>query len=891
MGLFNLDKLFDPESVAVIGASDKPESIGHLLVKNLLEADFPGTVVPVNPAHSSILSLPCKSSVGEADTPVNLAVVATPIATVPDIVGECIEAGIEACVILSAGGKETGSKGRKIEDRILERARQSGLRVLGPNCLGFICPHRRLNASFAHRFPQPGNLAFVSQSGAICTAMLDLAARENFGFSHFVSVGSMLDVDFGDMVDYLGSASKVGSILLYMESLTQARKFMSAARAVARVKPVVVLKAGRSEAGAAAASSHTGAMAGTDAVYDAAFERAGLVRVDTIGELFDCAELLAKQPRPRGRRMAVITNAGGAGVMAADALAARGLEHADLKDDTLKKLDRELPAAWSRSNPVDLLGDASPDRFAAALKICLAADEFDAVMVIFDPVALTPSSAVAEAIVAAVDRKPHSLFACWMGGADVEAGRKVLNEAGIPTYDTPETAILAFAHIAAYATRLELLNEIPPRLPDSLQFDKDTAGDLIRRHLGTENERFLNETASKQLLGAYGIAVNPTEAAKSAAEAERVAAGLQYPVVMKILSPDITHKSDAGGVKLNLRDGYAIHVAFEEIMQNARKFDPGAEIRGVTLQPMAPRPDFEMLIGARRDPTFGPVVLFGTGGIFAEIFRDRSIGLPPLNRLLSRRIMQSTRIFRLLQGYRNRPGADLGALEKMLIQLAQLLVDFPQIRELDMNPVVVVDGRPLALDARVRLEAADVDPPHHLVISPYPSEYEFAETTAKGLPIFIRPIKPEDAPLFVALFETLSESSIYYRFFQNLRTLPRRMLVRFTQVDYDRHIVLTAIDHRDDHHEMLGVARIIGDPDGRTGEFAILVGDPWQGRGVGAAILDHCLQIARERGMRRVWALVLPENTSMLKLGQRLGFERKFDRENSAYRLKMDLDP
>ena len=743
---------------------------------------------------------------------------------------------------------------------------------MGPNCMGIIRPGVNLNASFAAEMPIAGNLAFVSQSGAICTAILDLALKEHIGFSHFVSIGSMLDVDFGDMIDFLGNDSSAKSILLYIENLTNFRKFMSAARSVSRIKPIIVLKSGRSPAGARAAASHTGAMAGEDAVYDAAFKRAGIVRVDTIEELFDCAELMAKQPRPQGPRLAILTNGGGPGVMATDTLARHGQEPAPLDDQTLQAFDAFLPAFWSRYNPIDILGDASAERFARALAICFNSKSLDGVLVILAPQALTNPLSVAESLVAAIQERRFPVFACWMGGKRIAEAVDVLNAAGIPTYDTPERAVRAFLYMVEYARNLEMLLEVPPKIAGDMAFDQKKARRLIT---DAPPQGFLSESDAGEILRAYGLPMIRTQIATTETQAARIARELGYPVVMKLHSPDITHKTDAGGVRLDLRGEADVGEAYRQILSSARHYQSDARIEGVTLQPYFANPDYEILLGAKRDSNFGPVVLFGMGGIYTEVLKDRALGLPPMNHLLARRLMEETKAYALLKGYRNRPAANIERLEEMIIRLSQLLIDFPEIAELDMNPVLIKDGDPVAVDARILLFPSAVPSSLHLVISPYPQEDESHMVSVDGRPIFIRPVKPEDAPLFTALFKTLSPTTIYYRFFGALKELNPEMLARFTQIDYDREIALVAIDEASQTDNILGVARIIGDPDAKTGEFAVLVGDAWQGKGIGSNLLEKCLSIAEKQGFRTVTGIVLHENKNMLALGKKLGFETR----------------
>jgi acetyltransferase len=882
MSQYNLDRIFQPSRVAVVGASEKARSIGNALMKNLIEGGYKGMLLPVNLRDDSVHGMPAVKSVSALETGVDLAVIATPIATVPDIVRQCVEKKVAGAIVISAGGKEVGEKGRAIEEQIRASAYAGGLRIVGPNCLGIIRPGANLNASFASEMPDAGDLAFVSQSGAICTAILDLAFKEHIGFSHFISIGSMLDVDFGDLIDYLGNDSSAKSILLYIESLTNFRKFMSAARAVSRIKPIIVLKAGRSEAGAKAAASHTGAMAGEDAVYDAAFKRAGIVRVDTIQDLFDCAELMAKQPRPRGPRLAIVTNGGGPGVMATDTLARYGLEPAPLDPETFQKLDAFLPPFWSRGNPIDILGDASAERFRRTLEICFEGKDTDGVCVILAPQALTEPLLVAETLATTMKDRLYPVFACWMGGKSIEKAVKILNQAGIPTYGTPERAIRAFLYMLDYDRNMEALLEVPPKLTRNISFDPEKARRLLA---GAPEGRFMGESDAKEVLSAYGLPVIRTETAKSEEDASRVGRDIGYPLVMKLNSPDITHKTEAGGVRLDLRSDADVRAAFAGIVESARRYKPGARIEGVTIQPYFSNADYEILLGAKRDPNFGPVILFGMGGIFTEVLKDRALGLPPMNRLLARRLMQETKAYSLLKGYRNRPAADMQRLEEMIVRLSQLLIDFPEIAELDMNPVLIKNGDPVAVDARILVSPLAVPSSLHLVIGPYPEEDESHMVGVDGRRIFIRPVKPEDAPLFTALFEVLSPTTIYNRFFGAVKELNPKMLARFTQIDYDREIALVAIDEDSQTDRMLGVARIIGDPDGKTGEFAVLVGDAWQGMGIGSNLLEKCLSIAEKQGFKTVHGLVLYDNKNMLALGKKMGFDIKSTPDSGCKKL------
>jgi acetyltransferase len=596
--------------------------------------------------------------------------------------------------------------------------------------------------------------------------------------------------------------------------------------------------------------------------------------MDTIEELFDCAELMAKQPRPRGPRLAILTNGGGPGVMAADTLARYGKEPALLDPETLQALDSFMPPFWSRGNPIDILGDASAERFGRALAICFNSKNLDGVLVILAPQALTDPLSVAEALAAAMQERRHPVFACWMGGKRIATAVDVLNAAGIPTYDTPERAVRAFLYMVEYTRSLEMLLEVPPKMTRHMVFDQDKARKLIA---AAPAQEFLPETDSKEILAAYGLPVIRTEIAETEAQASRIGREMGYPLVMKVHSADITHKTDAGGIRLDLRTDADVCEAYRQIISSARRYKPDARMEGVTIQPYFSNPDFEILMGAKRDPNFGPVILFGMGGIYTEVLKDRALGLPPMNRLLARRLMQETKAYSLLQGYRNRLAADMERLEEMIIRLSELLIDLPEIAELDMNPVLIKDGNPVAVDARILISPLEVPSSLHLVIGPYPEEDESHMVSVDGRRIFIRPVKPEDAPLFTALFKVLSPTTIYYRFFGMLKELKPEMLARFTQIDYDREVALVAIDEDSETDRMLGVARIIGDPDGKTGEFAVLVGDAWQGKGIGSNLLEKCLSIAEKRGFKTVHGIVLHENKNMLALGKKLGFDIKRD--------------
>jgi acetyltransferase len=887
MSIENLDKIFSPNSIAVIGASEKKGSIGAALMHNLIERGFPGDIYPINPKHKKLWGKSAFPSIADLKNTVDLAILATPILSAPQIIKECASAGVGGAVIISAGGREIGEEGKKVEAAIKKEAEASGLRIIGPNCVGVVSSQSKLNASFANRMPLAGKMAFISQSGAICTAILDLSVKENIGFSYFVSLGDMLDVDFGDMIDYLGGERDVSSIVMYVESLSRFRKFMSAARAVSRVKPIIALKAGRTRAGALAAASHTGALAGEDSVYDAAFQRAGILRVKTFEELFDCAELLAKQPRPQGPGLAIITNAGGPGVMAADTLSDYGYDPVTLSDETIKKLNAILPPYWSKRNPIDMLGDSTPENYRKVVEICLDAKEVNGILIISAPQALTDTAEVAASLIDIVKNKPLPIFTSWVGGTAMQKGREIFNQAGIPTFDTPERAVRAFMDLYRDSQNIQVLQQIPSRLSKRLEFDRDNGRQTIHTAL-KQHTLLLTETESKALLSTYGIPVNLVKTASSVEKAIQEACKVGFPVALKINSRDITHKSDAKAVFLNLNDEYAVRNAFNQAINNAKTYNPDAKIDGVTIQQMVKHTDYELILGIKKDRDFGPVILFGMGGIFTEVLKDHAIAFPPLNRLLAGKLIAQTKVYRLLQGYRNIPPANLDVLEEILIRLAQLATDFSEIEELDINPLILTQEGACAVDARVLLKPSQIPAPLHLVISPYPDQYESHTRTSMGIDIFVRPIRPEDAPLLVDLFESLSSRSVYMRFFAPLKRLPQRMLARFTQIDYDREIALVALSAGLEE-KMQGVARVIRERNQKHAEFSVVVTDQWQGKGIGAELLRRCLEIAKEQKIEKVWGVVLSENTKMLTLGKKLGFKIKKVQGASEYELSMDF--
>ena len=893
MAIHRLENIFNPQRIALIGVTANPRSVGGKVLGNLVGSGYRGVVYPVNPDFEAVMGISCYASLGQLPRPVDVGVICAPAPKVPALVRECGEAGIPGVVIVSAGFRETGAEGRALEEQVLAEARRFGsLRILGPNCLGVIVPGRQLNMSFAGAMPKSGHVAFISQSGALCAAVLDWARAENIGFSLVASIGNALDVDFGDLIDYLGEDEKTRSIILYVESIGQARKFMTAARAFARGKPIVAYKAGRFPESAQVAASHTGALAAEDAVYDAAFQRAGLARVLDIGEIFDCAELVGRQRIPLGPRLAVVTNAGGPGVMAADALIASGGQLAPLGAETLSRLDEVLPPSWSHGNPVDVLGDARSKRLAKAVEIVLQDAGADAVLVIVTPQAMTNPTAMAQALAQLVDASAKPVLAAWLGGESMAEGRRVLSEAGVAGYRTPEQAVRAFMTLVAYARNLESLHETPRDIPVAFTPDRRRLHAEFRRLAGADR-RTLSERDSKAMLEAYGIPTALPQAAATADEAARLAVQAGFPVVLKVLSPDITHKSDVGGVVLDLKDAEAVRLAFAEIGERARRLAPGARLEGVTVQPMVARENgVEMILGIKKDPVFGTVVMAGRGGTEAELFADRSLGLPPLNEPLARRMLESLRIWPLLDGYRGRPPAAKEALLETLIRLSYFAADYPEVAELDINPLLVTPERVIALDARLVVEpAAEAAPApfSHLALRPYPEELVRLARLSDGTAVRLRPIRPEDEPLWMELLAGCSRESIYARFRHFFQWQSHQAAVRYCFIDYDREIAMVAELEREGRRELLGVGRLVADPDHESVEYAVLVGDKWQNRGLGSVLTECCLEIARGWGLKRVVAQTGHDNARMRALFQRLGFATTPSADGSVIDAVMEL--
>ncbi len=878
-----LDRIFRPQRIALIGASQNPKSVSGTVLKNLVGSGFRGVVYPVNPAHESVLGVQCWPGLGDLPRTPDLAVICSPAGEVPDVVRACGEAGIRGLVIISAGFRETGPAGAALEQRVrAEMRRFDGMRVLGPNCLGFIVPEASLNVTFAHGMPKAGSIAFISQSGALCTSVLDWALEQGLGFSHFVSVGNLLDVDFGDLIDYLGEDESTRSILLYIESLTNARKFLSAARAFALGKPIVAYKAGRFPESAKAAASHTGALASEDEVFDAAFARAGVVRVYEIADIFNVAGLVGRYRSPAGPRLGIVTNAGGPGVMATDALIARRGALADLAPATIAALDENLPPAWSHGNPVDVLGDANSKRYAKAAEIVAADRGVDAVLAILTPQAMTNPTATAMELGALAGKVKKPVLASWMGGAGMREGVQVLARAGVATYDTPDEAVQAFMTLVTYARNLETLYETPRDIPVEFPLDRQALKSRFASLVPAEGDT-LSEAASKTVLEAYGIPVARPVPAAGADEAVRVAADLGYPVVLKLDSPDITHKSDVGGVALDLESADEVRAAYERIVAGARRARPEARVAGVTVQRMVhSRDGLELIVGARQDPVFGTVMLAGMGGVAAEVLRDRSLGLPPLNERLARRMLESLRAWPLLQGYRGRPGVNLDRLIEALMRVSYLVADHPGIKELDVNPLLATPHEVIALDARIIVDrerlAHPGKPYSHLALRPYPEELERHVSLPDGERLLLRPIRPEDEPHWMAMLAACSRETLYMRFRYMFQWATHEAAMRYCFTDYDREIAIVA-EREGGEPRLVGVGRLVAEPEHEAAEYAVLVSDAWQNRGLGGVLTDACEEIARGWGLKRMEAQTTADNARMLALFKKRGYTVEPDEE------------
>jgi len=873
LGVENLDKLFNPKRIAVIGASDRGGSVGAKLLRNLIGVGYKGAVYPVNPFRPTVQGITAYPTIERIPRKVDLAIIATPAHTVPQIVEECGRAGVSGLIIISAGFKEAGEEGKSFEKQILEIKNRYNMRIIGPNCLGIMRPSIKLNATFANKAANPGKIAFISQSAALCTSVLDWASEANVGFSAVVSVGSMLDVDFGDLIDYFGTDPKTKSIVLYIESIKNARKFISAARGFARAKPIVVVKAGKFRESAEAAICHTGALCGEDAVYDAAFRRAGIIRVEAIIDLFNCAETLAMQPNPKGSNLTIITNAGGPGIMATDSLIAKGGKLSPLSDETIQALNEILPSYCSKLNPIDILEEATTDRFRKVMEICLKDPNSDGFLIIYTPQGASDPVETAKAVVELSKKTRKPILTSLMGEDGCWKARKILRKNGIPAFTTPEQAVSTFMYMWSYTQNLELLYETPEELSIELSIPASLR-EMLRKAF-KEGRTVLTDPESKEFLQAYKIPTIKTVVAKTSKEAVNAASKIGYPVVMKALSPQITHKSQVEGVILDVRSEAEVKEFFGTLAQRVRKHKPSAKFEGVILQPLVKKKGYELLIGSKKDPHFGAVIVFGMGGVAAELLRDVSIGFPPLNQVLARRLMEKTAVYKLFSDPDDHR-VNLKLLEEILVKFSQLVIDFPEIKEIDINPLIVDEKDAVAVDARIVIDearvAAKVQPHEHLVITPYPKKYISEWKLRNGISVVLRPIKPEDETLIHELFQSLSEETMRFRFFQIIRELSHEMLTRYCNIDYDREIAIVAELEEEGKKRIIGAVRLILQPSQKTGEFAVVVGDRWQGLGLGSKLVDCIVEVGRDMGLDSICGDVLSNNVRMFRLCAKKGF-------------------
>ncbi len=884
MGQHYLHKLFSPRAVAVIGASDKPNSVGGVVFRNMLENGFKGKLYAVNPKHATIQGTTAYASVALIPETVELAVICTPAPTVPGIIAACGQRGIQAAVVLSAGFAEIGEAGANIQREMLANARAHGVRIIGPNCLGIMHTSSGLNATFFNGRVKPGKLALVSQSGALCTAILDYAPAHDIGFSTVVSMGASADVDFGEVLDYLANDPRTESILIYIEGIQKARNFMSSLRAAARSKPVFVIKVGRHEAGSRAARSHTGALVGADDVFNAALRRSGAVRVMSIGGLFSAAQSLASNRHFSGNRLAIITNGGGPGVMAIDRAVDLGVAVAQLSAQTVEKLNQALPETWSHNNPVDIIGDATPERYRDAVTLCMQDEAVDGALVILTPQAMTEPLAVAEQLIEIAGRINKPLLTCWMGYTQINESRAAFARARIPTFRTPEAAVEAFSYITDYYRNQRQLAQTPGPMSHHQQPDLAGARRLIESVLA-EGRKTLTEMESKALLAAFHIPVVNTSVARSPVEALLISQQIGFPVVMKINSVDISHKSDVGGVKLNLANAAAVRAAYKDLIAHVKKVRPDANIDGVSIESMVIKPNGrELMLGVTTDPLFGPVITFGAGGTAVEVMADRALALPPLNGFLVREMIHGTRVSKLLGQFRQMPPISMESLEMLLLRVSEMVCELPWLREMDINPLLVDEHGAIAADARIMVDRIPPtsDRYAHMAIYPYPTQLVSQWKLKDGTPVTIRPIRPEDAKLEQDFVHELSEETKYFRFMNSVSELTNEMVVRFTQIDYDREMALVAVTEQDGKEVELGVCRYAINPDGESCEFALVVSDQWQHKAIGHKLMTTLFSAAKQKGLKTMEGDVLSNNSDMLKLVKNLGFVISNNEEDPA---------
>lgn len=882
--------LLNPKTIALIGASETEGSIGRTIMDNLLGSGD-RAVYPVNPKHSTILGKTAYPTIGDVPEHVDLVVVATPASTVPNVIEQCVAVKADGAIVVSAGFGETGDEGKALENEIRTILANSTMRMIGPNCLGVIRPPVNLNASFLKVHPARGDIALISQSGALGTGMLDWATSAGVGFSMFASVGGMVNVDFADLIDFLGEDPYTRSILIYMETIGNAKRFMSAARSFARNKPIMVLKPGKFAESARAALSHTGSMAGGDEVYAAAFRRAGIVRVSEVSDLFNAAEVLDSKKLPNGNSVAIITNAGGMGVMATDAVIGLNGRLATLSEETMRLLNQSLPPFWSHNNPIDVLGDAGAERFVWAIEAALTEPDADGLIVIYTPQGNSRADDIAEKIAALAKSARKPIMTVMMGGEAVARGRQILQDAGIPCYETPETAIRTYLGMYRYAKNLELLYETPAELSIDVAPPRHNLEALLQR-VANSGRLVLTEEESKRFLTTYGINVIQQRTATSVDEALEAAQSIGYPVVLKIVSPDITHKNSVGGVELGICSPDDLRNARARMMERVSKVAPDARIEGISVQQMVRPIEYELILGMKKDLQFGSVIVFGSGGITAEGQADFSVALPPLNQVLARRMMEETRVFRTMsKPPRGVVQPDFGEIEEMLTILSNVVIDFPEIAEIDVNPVVVSKGHAVAVDARIVIDETVLNGTNttpHLVITPYPTRYVEPWRLQDGTEVLLRPIRSEDEPMIGDLLATVSEETLRSRFFGNVPVFDHDRLVRFTNIDYDREIAIVAELTEGERKRIIGVGRLTSDPEHSRGEFAAIVHDDFQGQGLGYKLTDVVIGLAQDKGLERLEGYVSCENRRMIEVSRHLGFNY-VDDEDGVATMRLEL--
>ena len=888
----DIERMFSPRAVALIGATDKEGTVGESTLKNLLLGKGKHTVYPVNPSHDTVAGLKCYPNIVSIPEHVDLAIIATPANTVPEVVEECGRAGVDGVVIISAGFREIGPEGAKLEEEIKAIRAKYGFRLLGPNCVGFARPSIRLNATFLRDSPDPGSIAFISQSGALGSAILDWATVSHVGFSLFASMGSMLDLDFGDLIDFLGTDPNTRSIIVYVEGIGNAKKFMSAARGFARTKPIVVLKAGKYTTGAKAVQSHTGALAGDFEVYDAAFKRVGVLRVDEIGDLFNCASVLDSRRLPSGPKLAIVTNAGGPGVVASDKVTDLGGELAKLSDGSMRALNEQLPPYWSHGNPVDVLGDADVTRYEHAMSTLFGDSNVDGLLAMCTPQGVTRATDLASMVIRLSKDKHKPVLTVWMGEKGVAEARRKFAENSIPSYATPEEAVKTYMYMYRYRRNLDLLYETPNEIPVDLMPPNSHLRLMVRKAIA-DGRLLLPQTDADKFLDAYNIPRLGGGFARGEEEALMIARRVGYPVVLKIVSPAIVHKSDIGGVVTNITNSEMLAHEYNKLIDRVKILKPEAKIDGVYVQRMAKNVDYELILGSKKDRDFGAVLLFGSGGIGVELFRDFGIGLPPINQVLARRMMEETTIYKALsKGLRNHPPANLKALEEVIVRFSSMIADFPEISEMDVNPLSVGEGKVFAVDVRILLDPNPIDrstPYPHMVILPYPTKYVVPWKLEDGTDVLLRPIRPEDEGIESEFINGLSEETSRYRFFNIVRNLPHSDLVRFCNIDYDREMAIVAEITEGGRRREIGVGRLIAEPDRKRGEFAVVIADQYQTKGLGRKLVDMLIDIAEERRFESIFGVVLRDNAPMLALCREMGFSVKYEEDYARVELALKV--